>query len=71
MALFYFVKKVSFGLNPPGFATIVVAVFFLSGVQLVTLGILGEYLARAYEELKQRPLYLVSRIISQKSLTSE
>ena len=43
----------------PGWASIVVAMTFLSGVQLTVLGVMGEYIARIYEEVKQRPLYLV------------
>jgi hypothetical protein len=43
----------------PGWASIVVAVGLLGGVQLVILGVVGEYIARIYEEVKQRPLYLV------------
>jgi dolichol-phosphate mannosyltransferase len=46
----------------PGFATIAVALFFLGGVQLVCLGILGEYIARIYGEIKQRPPYIVASI---------
>jgi glycosyltransferase involved in cell wall biosynthesis len=42
-----------------GFTTTIVSVLFLGGVQLVSIGILGEYIGRIYEEIKQRPLYVV------------
>lgn len=45
----------------PGWATIVVAISFFASAQLIATGILGEYLARVYEEVKRRPTYLVSR----------
>jgi dolichol-phosphate mannosyltransferase len=44
-----------------GQATTLVAVLFLGGVQLISLGILGEYLGRVYDEVKGRPLYVVSQ----------
>lgn len=47
----------------PGFATTIIAVFFLGGVQLVFLGIMGEYLGRIYEEVKARPLWTTMELL--------
>jgi polyisoprenyl-phosphate glycosyltransferase len=49
--------------SPRGFTAVVLAVIFLSGLQLVFLGVIGEYLGRVYEEVKGRPLYIVDRVI--------
>jgi dolichol-phosphate mannosyltransferase len=59
MAIFYFFKKLFYGLSPPGFATLIVSIFFLAGIQLITLGVIGEYVGRIFEEAKQRPLYVL------------
>jgi glycosyltransferase involved in cell wall biosynthesis len=49
------------GIAVPGYATIVVGLMFFSGIQLLSMGILAEYVGRIYEEVKQRPAYLVSQ----------
>ena len=48
------------GIAAPGFATIVVAMMLLSGIQLLSIGVLAEYVGRIYDEVKRRPIYLVS-----------
>lgn len=45
-----------------GFATIAIAIFFLGSVQLISIGILGEYIGRIYEEVKARPLYTLAEV---------
>jgi dolichol-phosphate mannosyltransferase len=62
LAVFYAIKKLTVGLNPPGFATLIVAIFFLAGMQLVTIGVIGEYVGRIFEEVKRRPLYVVRQV---------
>ena len=53
------------GIAVPGYATIVVGMMFFSGIQLLSIGILAEYVGRIYEEVKQRPNYLVSQRLGQ------
>jgi polyisoprenyl-phosphate glycosyltransferase len=48
-----------YGNNVPGWATLVTSMMFFSGVQLLSIGILGEYVGRIFDEVKQRPVYLV------------
>lgn len=59
-------KVVLFGIDVPGYASIMVAVTFLGGLQLIGIGVLGEYLGRTYLESKRRPVYLVRRIYENK-----
>ena len=49
-----------------GFTTPTVAILFLGGVQLISIGILGEYIGRVYDEVKARPLYIVEKVLRQK-----
>ena len=62
MAVSYAIQKVTVGLEPPGFATTIVAIFLLAGMQLITIGVIGEYVGRIFEEVKRRPLYVVRRV---------
>ena len=61
--LYIIFEKVFLGQPIPGFATLGAAMFFLGGVQLLFLGILGEYLGKAFIETKRRPQYLIDYII--------
>ena len=58
-ALFLVSRTLLYGIELPGYASLMVAVLFMGGIQLITLGVLGEYLGRIYDETKQRPLYIV------------
>jgi len=58
-AVFITSRTLIFGVDMPGYASIMVSVLFLGGVQLISLGILGEYVGRVLTETKQRPLYVV------------
>jgi polyisoprenyl-phosphate glycosyltransferase len=51
------------GYNLPGYTSTIFAILFLGGVQLITIGILGEYVGRVYDEIKGRPLYLVAESV--------
>jgi glycosyltransferase involved in cell wall biosynthesis len=51
------------GVDVPGYASIMVVVLVLGGLQLLSLGLIGEYIGRLYMETKQRPAYLVSEVV--------
>jgi glycosyltransferase involved in cell wall biosynthesis len=58
-ALYRIVRTLVWGVDVPGYASIMVAILFIGGVQILSIGVLGEYIGRIYEEVKRRPLYLV------------
>lgn len=58
-AIYIVTVTLIYGADLPGFPTLVVAIMFLGGIQLLSIGILGEYIARIFTEVKQRPKYLL------------
>jgi polyisoprenyl-phosphate glycosyltransferase len=61
--LFAITVYLTVGHLPPGYTSLIVAVSFMGGLQLTVLGILGEYLAAVFDEVKRRPLYIVDEVI--------
>jgi glycosyltransferase involved in cell wall biosynthesis len=61
-AFYLVVRTMAFGIDVPGYASIMVAVLFLGGMQMMGLGIVGEYVGRLYLEAKKRPIYLVAGV---------
>ena len=59
--LFVIVRVAIWGVEAPGYATLIAAVFFVGGVQAFSVGILGEYLGRIFLEVKRRPPFIVER----------
>jgi len=65
-AAYMAVDKVFFGNAVPGYPSLMVAILFLGGVQLIGIGVLGEYIGRIYMEAKHRPRYIVKEVVSGK-----
>lgn len=60
-AVWVIIKTLFIGESVPGYPSLMVVILFLGGVQLISIGIIGEYLGRLFEESKHRPLYLISQ----------
>lgn len=58
-ALYLIVRTVVHGVDWPGYSSILTVILFLGGVQLISVGIVGEYVGRIYMESKQRPIYII------------
>ncbi len=66
-ALYLLFEHYVHGDHLPGWATLSVGMMFLSGVQLLALGVIAEYLGRTFEEVKQRPIFIIAEDSRQKS----
>jgi glycosyltransferase involved in cell wall biosynthesis len=66
-AVFVVIKTLVFGIDVPGYASLLVVMLFFGSLQLICLGVLGEYIGRIYFESKQRPLYLIRKRYSKKT----
>ena len=64
--IYFLAKAVLFGDPVPGFPTLIAAILFLGGLQLVAVGIVGEYVGRLYHEVKGRPKYVLDTVTSSK-----
>ncbi|UZE22699.1 glycosyltransferase family 2 protein [Pseudomonas sp. B21-056] len=62
-AIYMVLDKILFGNDMPGYPSLMVAILFLGGVQLVGIGVLGEYIGRIYLETKHRPRYVIKEMI--------
>ena len=57
--LFVIIDTLVFGVDVPGYATIMISIIFFGGLQLLSIGILGEYIAKIFNEVKKRPKYII------------
>lgn len=70
---YLFFKTLVLGVDIPGYASIMIAILFFGGIQLLSIGVIGEYLSRLFIEVKARPIYLIESVYgaAQQPLTRE
>ena len=61
-ALFIITRVLIFGIDTPGYASLLIAVLLMGAIQLLSLGIIGEYLGRLFLEVKSRPIYVIEGV---------
>ena len=59
-------QKLIAGIDVPGYATIIVLILFLGGMQLLCIGIIGEYVGKTFEQSKDRPIYIAKEVLTYK-----
>lgn len=65
MGAYFLIKKLFFDYGLMGWPSLITAILFLGGVQLLVIGILGEYIGKIFIDVKERPLYVISKIIQE------
>lgn len=63
LIVYYLAKTLIYGVSFPGYASLMLSILFMGGVQLLSIGIIGQYIGRIYMETQRRPLYLVNELI--------
>lgn len=64
VALFYVIKWMIGGISEPGFTSLIVSIWFLSGMIMMTLGIVGLYVGKTFEGVRNRPIYIIKKIVN-------
>jgi glycosyltransferase involved in cell wall biosynthesis len=68
-AVYYLLEVLVIGVTAPGFPSLIISIMFFAGVQMISLGVLGEYIGRVFAEVKGRPLYLVAEKVGEGTQT--
>ena len=63
--IFIILKVLTTGVDIPGYASMMCVILFLGGMQLLSIGIMGEYIGRMFLEVKQRPVFLIEGVYGQ------
>lgn len=69
-ATFIVLRTIITGVDVPGYASLLTFMLFLGGVQIISIGVLGEYISRLFMEAKQRPVYLVDEVVGNAALAA-